>query len=300
MSHRPARGAPRLYNRFMKFWFCIGLCISSGWAAAYPGEVHQQLSFLAARQFNRCVEGTDIPPLTTLNVRYAARASNAEANTGFWRRTLRWQFYDRAHRTQGNKRLMWFVETRMHERFNETVGALSRGQEPADRYSKLGRLINHIQDVTSPVIVVPIYYERFWALSLRDRFSEFPLTLDEHRGHLDELCAPLLNTPRDYSFDELLTETADRTIAATRSSIQDLGTTWQVFWREANDGAFGDYGVVGNSFGIETTFPCGRKECRLLRRDPLYFEFAQDRHKDAVLATMRAFLLVQRPNPVSR
>ena len=30
-------------------------------AQAYDGSVHQFMTFLAAKQFNRCVEGTDIP-----------------------------------------------------------------------------------------------------------------------------------------------------------------------------------------------------------------------------------------------
>ena len=270
------------------------LCLAAGMAVAYPGEMHQQLSFVAARQFNRCVEGTDIPALTTLNVRYAARSSSAEAEAGFFRGLVRWQFYDRNHRTQGGNRLLWVVETRMHERFDATVTALMHNQDQADRYTRLGRLVSHIQDVTAPVIVVPIYYERFWYFSTRDRFSEFPLTLDDHRGHLDELCPALLSTPRDYTFEALLTDTAERTVAAIRGSIQDMGTTWQVFWREAGEGEFGAYGAAGNSFGTDVSFPCGRKECRLLHNDPLYFEFAQDRHKDAVLATMRAFLLAQR------
>lgn len=278
----------------MKVWLFCMLCFAAGVAEAYPGEVHQQLSFVAARQFNRCVEGTDIAPLTTLNVRYAARSSTAEADAGFWRRAVRWQFYDRKHRTQAAPRSLWIIQTRLHERFEATAASINRGQDPAERYTRLGRLVSHLQDVTVPAIVVPVYYERFWALSRSDSFGEFPLTLDEHRGHLDELCPALLNTPRDYTYDDLLTDTAERTIAATRGSIQDLGATWQVFWREAADGEFGSYGVAGNTFGTDVTFPCGRKECRLLRNDPLYFEFAQDRHKDAVLATMRAFLLLAR------
>ena len=63
--------------------------------------------------------------------------------------------------------------------------------------------------------------------------------------------------------------------------------------------AFGEYGVAGNEFGNRVEFRCGTEDdpkmrCLLLKDDPLYQEFAFDRHREAVSATMIAMLLVQR------
>ena len=46
----------------------IALCAIALHAVAYDGKLHQQLTFLAAKQFNHCVAGTDIPMLTALQV----------------------------------------------------------------------------------------------------------------------------------------------------------------------------------------------------------------------------------------
>ncbi len=270
---------------------------------AYPGEVHQQLSFLAARVFNRCVKNTAIPPLSTLNVRYAARSSNEEASAGFFARTLRWQYYDRAQDADP-KRWLWIVEPRMQARFLGLERALQvnegNGEVELERsYSRLGQIVSYVQDVTVPAIAVPIYYERFWLLSVSDRFNDYPLTLDERDASLDDLCPALLATPEHWSLSSLLSATAEQTLRAVRAGIPELDASWQVFWREPEEtGEFGEYGSAGNHFGEAVDFRCGRSgnrtTCHLLANDPIYREFAETRHRDALLATMRAYLLLQR------
>lgn len=273
-------------------------------AAAYPGEVHQQLSFLAARVFNRCVDGTTIPKLSALDVRFAARASNDEASAGFFGRTLRWQYYDRTQSADPD-RWLWLVDTRMQRRFLALERSLARNVGPGDddveeHYTRLGRLVSHVQAVTVPAIAVPIYVERFWLLSMSDQFAEYPFTLDERDPGLEALCAPLLATPDSWTYSQLLNATADATLRAIRGPIGEYEASWQVFWRESDVvGEFGEYGSVGNRFGDAVDFRCGRNgsraRCHLLVDDPVYREFAEARHRDALLATMRAYLLVQRP-----
>ncbi len=289
---------------------CITLVSLPAPAHAYPGEVHQQLSFLAARVFNRCVENTAIPKLSTLNVRYAARSASEEASAGFVSRTLRWQYYDR-RQSQDPGAWLGVVETTMQARFLDLERVLPVGRDARvvdqvgdleQRYTDLGRLMSHIQDVTVPAVVVPIYYERFWRLSVSDRFTDYPFTLDDRDRSLDELCAPLLATPEHWSWSNLLNVTAEHTLRAIRGGMPDMDATWQVFWREPDEGgAFGEYGSVGNRFGDEVEFRCGRgaarTRCHLLQNDPVYREFAEARHRDALLATMRAYLLLQRPPP---
>jgi hypothetical protein len=74
-----------------------------------------------------------------------------------------------------------------------------------------------------------------------------------------------------------------------------MPVSWQAFWTPSDKpGGFGDYGAAGNNFGRNTEFRCGdRQRCVLLRNDPLYNDFARDRHTDAVRSTMRAMFIVQ-------
>jgi hypothetical protein len=80
-----------------------------------------------------------------------------------------------------------------------------------------------------------------------------------------------------------------------------LPVSWQVFWKPASKaGDFGEYGPAGNNFGRKTSFRCGAaKPCLLLDDDPLYEEFALQRHADAVRATMQAMYLLQIRPPLS-
>ena len=97
------------------------------------------------------------------------------------------------------------------------------------------------------------------------------------------------------SYDRVLTDTADRTLAAVRESIDGLPASWTAFWTPSEDpGSFGDYGPAGNSFGRRTEFRCGADQrCVLLQDDPLYREFALARHLDAVRGTQAAMLKMQ-------
>jgi hypothetical protein len=79
-----------------------------------------------------------------------------------------------------------------------------------------------------------------------------------------------------------------------------MPTSWQAFWRLAEDpGAFGEYGVAGNSFGHRTEFKCSGQRCVLLDNDPLYRSFAKARHVEAVRATVRAMAWSQAQDQVA-
>lgn len=298
--------ARRIFGLRMLLVLLLPLTLVAPPALAYPAAVHQQLTFLAARQFNRCVEGK-IPAITALQVRYAALGAIEEADAGFWRRTFQWQYYDRGGETE--RRSLWFIETRLHERFNEQLDRLEAADELAKRYTRLGRIISRLQDVSIPAIVVPVYVERFWAFSMSDSFAEYPLRIDDDDPALAELCAPLMEEVATLQgtvgfnrqrYHAVLTEGAEATLTSVRSSIPGLASTWQVFWRESGDeDDFGSYGEAGNSFGEEVKFSCGFKECHLLHNDPIYDDFAKVRHLQAILSTMRAFLLIQQAPPIT-
>ncbi len=269
------------------------LCVP---VAAYEGDVHQQLTFIAARQYNQCAEDTHLRTLTPLQVRYIAIANANQADSAWWRRIFRWNYYNRGNQSPG--KFLWLLDTRMHRHFRDTLERLDEARDLSRRFTNLGRIINYLQDATTPVHVVPVYTTRWWRLSVSDRFNGFPVDTDGVAAALGEDCSGVRRT--DMGFDNLLATTAERTINSVTESIPGLPVSWEAFW-EFNDDAenFGRYGNAGNNFGREVRFRCDRpedgrrKNCVLVQDDPLYLEYARARHLDAVQATITAMALMQ-------
>ncbi len=261
-------------------------------AHAYEGPIHQQITFIAARHLNECLLATSIPRLAPLEVRYVARANVRQEESGWLRGTYRSDFYDRA--AQDERNFLWFVDTRVHEQYREIGEELIAAESTADRYSGLGRVINILQDMTSPAHVVPVYFTRWWRFNVSDRFNEFAIDDERIVAELDGDCAQLMMAG-DTTLEQLLVDAANATLAAVQSPIEGLPTTWQSYWRLAENPAdFGEYGVAGNQFGRSVQFDCGDERCVLLDKDPLYSAFALARHLEAVRVTARALLMEQR------
>ncbi|MCB1684492.1 MAG: hypothetical protein R3E82_13565 [Pseudomonadales bacterium] len=290
-------------------------CLCSATSAlGYEASTHQYLTFFAARHFNHCVTETDIPRLTPLEVRYMARASAGVAETGFFLRMFRWNYYD--PKGQSGKNLLWLVETRFHKHFNELTEGLERTGDPVDAYRDLGRLLGYIQMVTSPAHAVPVFTARFWRFSFSDRFDNHPVDEAGVELRMIDDCSFLEgagDVPGE-SIQDVLVATAERTIASVRETIPGIPATWEAFWMPSRRGGdFGEYGDAGNSFGRRVEFRCGgahardlneatqasdaggstRQHCVLLNDDPLYDEFALARHVDAIRASLRVMLIMQ-------
>jgi len=259
--------------------------------SAYDGAAHQTLTFLAARQFNRCVEDTVIAPLTPLQVRYMARSNVAVANANIISKMFRWRYYDRAE--QAERSALWLIDTRFHEQFNEQIRRLRDAEGEVDAYRELGRIVNYLQIVTSPAHVVPVYAARFWRFSFSDRFDSYPVNDTLLAESVQGECGFLSGTPAGYQ--QILMDTAADTLAAVQAPIAGMPVSWQAFWTLAkNAERFGEYGPAGNNFGRKTEFSCGeQRRCLLLKDDPLYQEFALQRHLQALRATMAAMYLHQ-------
>ena len=270
-------------------------------ALAYEGRLHQELTFLAARYFNACIDQGRLAaePLTPLQVRYVAKTNRRQAQGNFFGRLFRWDYYDPAE--QSSDSFLWLFETRFHRHFNEVTERLERPRSQAAFFSDLGRLVNYVQDVTSPPQTVPVYTGRFWRLSLGDRFNSYPVVAATVRDALDDACDRAREIEGGYA--EILKRTAGSTLAAVAAPLDGMPATWRAFWRPDRDpGEFGTYGPAGNNFGRSVSFRCGpreeRQRCVLLQDDPLYATFASARHAEAVVATMQVLLLAQQRTPL--
>jgi hypothetical protein len=258
----------------------------------YESETHQQLTFVAVKQFSRCAqEFIEIDQPSALDTRYVVRANVAQAEGNFFVRMFRWNYYNRAD--EENRSAVWMIDTRFHDHFNGLTTDLVEDQERRQRLRTFGRILSYLQDVTSPAHVVPVFTSRWWRLSFSDRFDRFPLDVDGIESALNEFCDTLPELAPN--FDALLTNTAADTIQGVRSKITGFPTTWESYWEFAKDSdEFGEYGPAGNQFGRRTRFSCGnRDKCLLLENDPLYQAFAMERHITAVKSTIHAMMLMQ-------
>ncbi len=258
-----------------------------GWA--YEGRLHQQLTFIAAKQFNACVADTGVVRLTPLEVRYIAKTNVSQAERNLFSRMFNWRYYDPGQ--EAEKNLLWAFDTRFHEHFNEVLARLDTADDTRKRYSNLGRLISYIQVVSSPAHSVPVYTARFWRFSVADKFDVFPI---DENALSDQLGCDFLRTALP-DYQSVVRAVATDTLAAVSAPIAGMPTSWEAFWVPARQpGSFGEYGPAGNNFGRKTEFSChGGERCVLLRDDPLYAEFARHRHIAAVNGTMSAMLIMQ-------
>ena len=188
--------------------------------------------FLAARQYNECVKDTPERRLSALQVRYAAKAAVRQSEASFFRRMFRWSFYEREK--QSPKSMLWVVETRLHEHFNSLTRQLIEAETDAEQFSVAGRIATYVQDVTSPVRVVPIYTARFWRFNTSDRFDNYPVANTDLIRDLDTVCDTVLNGSFE-DFSDVLRKTADKSLRAIVEPIPGMPTTWQSFWRLAKN-----------------------------------------------------------------
>ena len=298
LPHQPRtalfRQLTALARRRLPAWLAVaGLaCVLAAAVAAYESPIHQKLTFLAAKQLNRCLAGRTIPPVNALQVRMIARANARQADTNLFVRMIRWNYYDRSG--VGDRDILWVIDTRFHEHFDQQVHGLAEARGDAEAFPYVGRILNYVQDVTSPAHAAPVYTARWWRLGLKDRFDGFAIDEDRVAAAVRDSCAHALAGTADY--DGVLRETAEDTLTAIEAPMFGLPATWEAFWTlNENPGKFGEYGPAGNNFGRNASFRCGGQgRCVLLSEDPLYQDFALQRHISAVVASMRVMLILQR------
>jgi hypothetical protein len=274
-------------------WMLLLLALLPGRGLGYDPEVHQRLTFYAAKVLNRCLGDSEVAPLTPLQVRFIATSNMGLANSNALVRFFRWSYFDIADRD--DRKVLWLINTRFLNHFEEVAGNVRSTRDPTERYRELGRVVSYVQLVSSPSRAVPVYAARFWRWSFGDRFDGYPVSDQALEAALDEDCSFLAEPPDSYR--AVLYAVAADTVEAVRSPIGGLPTTWESFWQPGQaPGDFGDYGSAGNSFGRKVEFPCApdrAEQCVLLENDPLYAEFALERQLAAIRGTAQAMYLHQ-------
>lgn len=289
---------------------------NSAWTHAYQGDLHQQLTFLSAKQLSRCefvgpvadatLSEVSRNRLSALDTRYVVRANVARSKGNFFSRMFRWNYFDVSR--GDSETVLRMFDTRFNARFKSISDELVNAEQRRDRLDAFGEVLSYLQDVSTPSRVVPVFTGRWWAFSLNDRFDRFPVDVGRLEVEGAALCQEVGNAATqfaqgdlDESLRALLLTTGRRTMQAVDQPISGMPAQWTAFWQPSAKnpgGDFGDYGTAGNNFGNRVDFRCATEEdpkmrCLLLEDDPLYREFAYERHRDALHATMLAMLLVQ-------
>lgn len=215
----------------------VGLSAGPHRAMAFGLTDHEAITRQAVAEFLVCAPGGFRPTETELLV-----DADADEDTNLLRKWLSYSHY-----FHPEKKLEMWRATSM-ERVTALQEEISSGRE---LLSRLGHLIHHLQDAASPPHVVPVNH---W---LTDGFETFeqgslpepaPADLD-----CQELARAGLESPR-----RMLTETARSTLAAARSRLPAWKDNvrseipWSWFWAEGPEASFGEYGTLGNRFGVES------------------------------------------------
>ncbi len=292
---------PIMRSSLRKVAACLLLLSAGGIAApvwSYDSAVHQQLTFLAAKQLSRCDQTSELQPLSALDTRYVVRANSAQADRNIFWRMFRWNYYNRD--AAQSRAALGLIDTRFHDHFNGLNNELQQTNDRQQRLKVFGRLLSYLQDVTSPPRVVPVFTSRWWRFSFFDRFDRYDVDVARLERSIEQICPQLvafdevLKSPDQRpGLQSLLEATAEDTMMSVRAPIDGLPAQWTAFWQFGATDEFGKYGPAGNKFGERTLFKCGSEECLLLENDPLYQEFAHVRHTAAVKVTMKAMLLMQ-------
>lgn len=282
-------------------WVVLATVAGTAWG--YDSRLHQDLTFIAAKELSLCQSRDDEVSqgrLTALDTRYIVRANVAEAASNLFTRMFRWNYY--APGDEPPKAAWGLIDTRFKNHVEQLIDSLRNNEQREERLKTFGRLLTYIQDVTSPAHVVPVFTTRWWRLSFYDRFDRYKIDAnrladDDHDycGRVQAVIAAQAKATDAGAVAGLLSATAELTMRAVRAPIDGFPARWSAYWQFAErEGDFGEYGPAGNTFGERTRFRCGEgTQCLLLRNDPLYRDFAHSRHRDAVAATMEAMILLQ-------
>ena len=176
-------------------------------------------------------------------------------------RMRNWHFYRSNKRIGGKKLIKYTSEDIFHKRIKEMN---KYGKDDKRRYNNLGRILHHIQDMSTPAHVIPIYH----GIIIKDYFEEF-MSKQTNADTLGEKVV-LGNSQKDFT--TLYEDAAKATLAyiktATfelkeveingRKKILPLNEFWQDYHQHEDPKlkGFGSYGPFHEYFVSTATDFC--------------------------------------------
>ena len=252
-----------LYRRAVIF-FSFLVCVPP-LSFSYQLDDHSRITHQAIKEFNYCFD-EKIDLYHELTIEQGNRSEDLDLLN-------KWIFYShyyhpekelQSHRYESDVRVSFLedeVKAGVYKPHNYWT------------HNRLGHMVHHLQDVTSPPHVVPVSH------ALNDGFESYPISDREFYKATN----PFFN--KCSFFDglvpltplELLDLTARHTLNIVKTPITEL--TWEAFWKESDDDSFGSYGFLGNNFGEP-----------LINVDGVQYTFLNQTYKDFNLSQFRSAL----------
>jgi hypothetical protein len=268
----------------------ILMLASSGYA--FEQEKHELISNSAASLYETCA-GRAIPG--ELLSAFAQGAAD-EDELGLTR-ALNWHFYNNGHRIGRYWKFIFYCngsnEKIYHQRVRTLDGLFASKASAIKIYAAAGRVAHHIQDMSVPPHVMPIYHVG------NDNFDNYaPASMPATDA--TAICKEVKGTIIELF--ELLERAAQNTLHAVAQPVvfADGKTleneTWMKFWGGPDDqdlSGFKTYGEYGNLFG--TIPPCKSSICRAYDRNT-YDRFYNEAYMRAVADTVRLFIYLDQHN----
>lgn len=206
-------------------------------------------------------------------------------------RVLNWHFYNRDKKIGHYWKYFLYCDGSNEHIFNERLNALKdmiNAKKPLkDIYEMAGRIAHHIQEMSSPPHVVPIYHV------YDDRFDTYePVNLPVFDSLT--ICKDLKDSI--HKPPELLEQASQHTLKIIEGTIESgdgkiiEGETWINFWGGPEDqelAGFKTYGKYGNVFGENP--PCKNESCGAFNRG-VYDRFYNECYRRAVTDTVRLLI----------
>jgi len=249
-------------------------------AGAFEPQTHAMFCRDAARIYQACTGHV-------VSTEWIARLTEGSVHEDdlSLERVLNWHFYNNDGKIGKYWKYFFYCHgsnERIFKRRLETLDRLiAEKKSLPEIYTMAGRIVHHIQDMSSPPHVMPIYHvgsDRF------DKYKSASGTLDA------EICSEM-QAGAHHPLD-LLENAAQNTLKAVNRSVVFDGQktfeneTWLKFWggpEDENLVGFRTYGLYGNVFGES---PCNSGIC-LLYNKRVYDDFFGECSRRAITDTVR-------------
>jgi hypothetical protein len=279
-------------NIMRRLW-CIVLIflLASPCHAFKPKEQHDPISRQALSIYQACT-GRVIPEaLSKVFIEKVVAEDDASIE-----RLTNWHFYNNGNRIGRYYLFFYGANDKTFQKLLIKLDRLLALREPSPEeiYKVAGRIAHHIQDMSTPPHVVPIYHYK------GDKFENYtPSSVSGE--NISEFCK-VLNGPVTAPGDLFEQAAQDTLKAIVGPVVFDSGKTienetWMKFWGGTDDNhlaGFKTYGAYGNVFGMIP--PCANQICRLYDKNT-YDRFFNECYMRAVMDTVRLLLFIDQRYP---
>lgn len=258
---------------------CLAIAVWGLSAHAYHIEEHRLITDQAFQELAHCFSRAE----ALLNVAWM-EDGNIEEDTDLF---SKWLFY--SHYYNPNKQL----DMRRYDSAERVSGLSSDLRNPSTNgvdikeMTDLGHMIHHFQDASVPSHVVPVdhsLWDGFETYKVKDYSSG--LTCDQIAAFandvplviLKETALETLSNIRNFTFDF---------VSLAGGAKNRVTASGPAFWQESSDNEFGQYGYLGNHFGI-TSFNESSVDYQIA--DESYQTFKKVQLQLAVKATIRGLM----------